>query len=145
MGIRLIPVSTPIEKLRTIYFDLRASSDGVTPVTIAAGTQPQISINKAGFSDTGIGTLEHLGNGRYGAVLDVSVIGVVGDSIESRAKHATSVDSPGDSVQIVDDSYYNMFGGSSVRGWESSDITTLGRTIKETHVSNDGLNVETED
>lgn len=86
---------------RRVYFDLRDATDGITPETGEAGGQPQISSDGAAFGDAGIGTLTHMGNGRYYADLTQAAVTTAGTLIETRYKSANTLESPGTSVQVV--------------------------------------------
>lgn len=98
---RLIKVNESDPVKRRIYFDLRREVDGITPATNEQGGQPQISINGGPWQSTGIGTLVHIGYGRYYAELDPSVIATPGTHIETRYKGPDTADTPGDSVDVV--------------------------------------------
>lgn len=87
---------------RKVWFDLRTLADAIVPATAEAGGQPQISINSATFVDAGIGTLVHIGNGKYTAELTAaSVSGAVGDYIKTRYKSANTVETPGEDIFVV--------------------------------------------
>lgn len=86
---------------RTVYFDLRDATDGLTAELTEASGQPQISTNGGAWTNTGIGTLVAIGNGRYYAVLTQAAVATAGDIIETRYKSANTVETPGDSVQVV--------------------------------------------
>lgn len=86
---------------RRVFFDLRDATDGVTPETGETGGQPQISTNGGAFGDTGIGTLTHMGNGRYYAELTQAAVATAGAVLETRYKSANTIESPGTSVQVV--------------------------------------------
>lgn len=85
---------------RRIYFDLRGT-DGITPALVEAGGQPQINLDGAGWSDSGIGTLTAMGFGRYHADLTSGAVAAAGVRIETRYKSAGTAECPGDSVQTV--------------------------------------------
>jgi hypothetical protein len=86
---------------RRVYFDLRDATDGITPETGEAGGQPQLSTNGGAWTNTGIGTLTAIGNGRYYAELTQAAVATAGDILETRFKSANTVESPGDSIQVV--------------------------------------------
>jgi hypothetical protein len=86
---------------RRVFFHCVDVTDGITPETGEASGQPQISTNGAAFTDTGIGTLTHIGNGRYYADLTQSAVATAGDAIETRYKSANTAETPGDSVRVV--------------------------------------------
>ncbi len=98
---RFVLANQSVAARRTVYFDLRDATDGIAAETGEAGGQPQISTNNGAFTNTGIGTLTHSGNGRYGAVLTQAAVANAGDVIETRFKSANTAESPGDSVQVV--------------------------------------------
>lgn len=57
-----------------VYFFLVDATDGFTPETGEAGGQPQISTDGAAWTNTGIGTLTHIGTGRYYADLTTAAV-----------------------------------------------------------------------
>lgn len=85
---------------RRIAFDLRGT-DGITPALAEAGGQPQINIDGAGWTDTGVGTLVADGFGSYHADLTSGAVAVAGPVIRSRYKSAATAECPGDTVQVV--------------------------------------------
>ena len=86
---------------KRVYFQCVDATDGMTPETGEAAGQPQISTNGAAFTDTGIGVLVALGNGRYyGELTDVAV-DTAGRVIESRYKSAATAEAIGTTVQVV--------------------------------------------
>ena len=101
------------EERKLVFFHVVDDDDGKTPLTDQAGGQPQISINGSAFSDTGIGTLVAIGNGRYYAVLSDDTISVAGRVIESRYKSAASAESIGTTVQVVS-IYFGTLGSYSL-------------------------------
>jgi hypothetical protein len=98
---KLVKADSSNAVLRRVYFDIRLSADGISPSIDQGGSQPQISVNGGSWTNTGIGTLTHIGNGRYYADLTQSIISTVGDQIQTRYKGATTVETPGDSYQVV--------------------------------------------
>lgn len=98
---RLVLKSQATAAKRRVYFDLRDVTDGITAETGEAAGQPQISTNGGAWTNTGIGTLTAIGNGRYYADLTTGAVGTAGDVIETRYKSAATIESPGDSVQVV--------------------------------------------
>jgi len=100
---RLIKAGETTDARQTVYFDLR-QPDGITPCTTEASGQPQVSTDGASWTNTGIGTLTHIGNGRYSAVLTDTITGIanVGKVILTRYYNAsTTPETPGDSVELV--------------------------------------------
>lgn len=98
---RLMLANQATAAKRRVYFDLRDATDGITAETGEAGGQPQISTNGGAWTNTGIGTLTAIGNGRYYAELTQAAVQTAGDVIETRFKSANTAESPGDSVQVV--------------------------------------------
>lgn len=98
---RLILANQSVAAKRRCYFDVRDATDGITPETAEAAGQPQISSNGAAWTNTGIGTLTHIGNGRYYADLTQAAVATAGDIIETRYKSAATAETPGDSFQVV--------------------------------------------
>ena len=101
MNRTLIHANEATAAQRRVYFDLRDATDGITAETGEAGGQPQISTNGAAWTNTGIGTLTHIGSGRYYADLTQAAVATAGDLIETRYKSAATAESPGDSVQVT--------------------------------------------
>ncbi len=97
---KLIKANESAASRRRVFFHL-VDPDGVTPETGEAGGQPQISSDGGGWTDTGIGTLSAVGNGRYYAELTQSAVETAGTSIETRYKSANTAECPGESVQVV--------------------------------------------
>jgi hypothetical protein len=97
---RLVKAGETTAARRRVHFDIRGT-DGITPVTDAAGGQPQISVNDAAWTDTGIGVLVAIGNGRYYAELTAGTVGSGGTWVETRYKGASTAETPGDSAQVV--------------------------------------------
>lgn len=85
---------------RRVFFHL-VGADGITPATGESGGQPQISTNGGAWSNTGIGALTSIGNGRYYADLTAAAVGNSGDVIQTRYKSANTAECPGDSVRVV--------------------------------------------
>lgn len=98
---KLVKANEATAARRRCYFHLVDETDGKTPETGEAAGQPQVSTNGAAFTDTGIGTLTHLGNGRYYADLTQTLVATAGDQIETRYKSAATAECPGDSFQVV--------------------------------------------
>lgn len=90
---------------RRVYFQCVNATDGMTPEIGEEGGQPQISYAGAeAFSDTGIGTLVHMGNGRYYAELVDSVCQNANYTvIESRYKSDNTAETLGTPAQIIPD------------------------------------------
>lgn len=86
---------------RRVYFQLVDATDGITAETGEAAGQPQISTNGAAWTNTGIGTLTHIGNGRYYADLTQTAVATSGDIIETRYKSANTAEAVGDQVRVI--------------------------------------------
>lgn len=86
---------------RRVYFHLVDATDGITPETGEGGGQPQVSSNGGAWTNTGIGTLTHIGNGRCYADLTQALVATAGTAIETRYKSANTAETPGDSVRVV--------------------------------------------
>lgn len=106
---------------RRVYFQLVDATDYVTPETGEAGGQPQISVDGGSWTNTGIGVLVDIGNGRYYAVLTQTIIMAAGTNIQTRYKSANTAECPGDSVQVV--------------GFDPFDDTALGLTNLDAAIS----------
>lgn len=97
---KLIKANESTASRRRAYFHL-VTTDGVTPATAESGGQPQVSSDGGAWTDTGIGTLSAVGNGRYYAELTQAAVQTPGTSIETRYKSANTAECPGESVQVV--------------------------------------------
>lgn len=97
---KLVLANTATAAYRRVYFDLR-QSDGLTPATSEAGGQPQISTDGGAWTDTGIGTLTSIGQGRYYADLTQTAVLTAGTMIETRYKSSNTIECPGDSIHVV--------------------------------------------
>jgi hypothetical protein len=105
---RLVQATEASAARRRVYFQL-VGTDGITPATGEAGGQPQVSYDgkttiggpTVGYTDTGVGTLTHIGSGRYYADLTTAAVATAGTEIETRYKSASTAECPGDSVQVV--------------------------------------------
>lgn len=86
---------------RRVYFHLVDANDGLTAETGEAGGQPQISTNGAAWTNTGIGVLSAIGNGRYYADLTQAAVATAGDTIETRYKSSATAECPGDTVRVI--------------------------------------------
>lgn len=97
---KLMQVGETVSTQRDVYFQL-VSTDGITPATAEAGGQPQISVNHGAWTNTGISTLTHIGNGRYYATITAVTLTTAGQHIETRYKSATTAECPGDTIYVV--------------------------------------------
>lgn len=117
---KLVQASEATASKRRVYFQVTAA-DGVSAVTTEAGSQPQVSTNGGAFTNTGIGTLTHIGDGRYYADLTAGAVATIGDQIETRYKGASTAESVGDSVLVV---AYDPYGTAAAPG----GVTNPGAT-----------------
>jgi len=76
-------------------------TDGITPETGEAGGQPQISVDGASFTATGIGVLVHMGNGQYYAEVTQATVNVTSGLISGRYKSAATLEAPSLSILKV--------------------------------------------
>lgn len=91
----------PTASLRRMYFHCVDVTDGMTPETGEAGGQPQILVDGA-WTNTGIGVLVAIGNGRYYAELTQAITNIADRSvIEGRYKSASTAEAVGTTVQII--------------------------------------------
>lgn len=86
---------------RRVGFDVRSNVDGFTIVTTATGGQPQISTDGGAWTNTGIGTLNSIGNGRYYADLTQAAVATVGSIIRTRYAQSDSLETVGSMVQVI--------------------------------------------
>ncbi len=86
---------------RRMYFHLVNATDGMTPENGEAAEQPQISTNGGAWTNTGIGTLTLIGNGRYYADLTQAATNIAaGSRILTRYKSANTAEGIGDTAMI---------------------------------------------
>ncbi len=89
---------------RTVVFNLIVdATDFTTPETGEAGGQPQISVDGAAWSNTGIGVLVAIGNGGYYAVVTQAAVATAGVTIHTRYKSANTAEARGDTLRVVAD------------------------------------------
>jgi|GEM_PF-5757050 len=129
---------------RRVFFQLVDASDGITPETGEAGGQPQLSINGGAWSDTGIGTLNAVGHGRYYAEVTSTAVATAGTIIETRYKSTNTAECPGDSIQVVAFDPHDtaalglsrldatISSRSTYAGSDTSGVTTLLSRIPDT-------------
>jgi hypothetical protein len=86
---------------RRVYFHLVDGNDGLTAETGEADGQPQISVNGATWTDTGIGVLVAVGNGEYYAELTEAILGTSGDVIRTRYSSANTAECKGETIKVV--------------------------------------------
>jgi len=84
---------------RRVYFQLTDAADGMNPELAEEDGQPQISTNGGAWTNTGIGTLVHIGNGRYYATLTQASVAAP-CVIESRYKSVNTAEGIGTTVQV---------------------------------------------
>jgi hypothetical protein len=116
---RPIKVNEEIASKRRVFFQLVAT-DGITPANGEGGGQPQISLNGAAWTASGIGTLVAIGNGRYYAELTQAALATLGTVIETRYKSSNTAECPGDTLQVyaVDPALsIGLFSGSGAAPW----------------------------
>lgn len=99
--LRFVLANTATAAHRRVYFHLVDATDGITPENGEAAGQPQISSDGAAWTNTGIGTLTLIGNGRYYADLTQAVVSTAGTIISSRYKSAATAECPGDTCHVV--------------------------------------------
>ncbi len=89
---------------RTVVFNLIVdATDFTTPETGEAGGQPQISVDGAAWSNTGIGVLVAIGNGGYYAVVTQAAVATAGVTIHTRYKSSNTAEARGDTLRVVAD------------------------------------------
>lgn len=104
----LIKASEVISTRRRVYFHLVDATDFNTPETGEAGGQPQISTSGGAWTNTGIGTLTAIGNGRYYADLTAGAVISSGTRIQVRYKSANTAEFCGPDITVVSfDPYEN--------------------------------------
>jgi hypothetical protein len=126
---------------RRIFFDLRGT-DGITPQTGEANGQPQIAINGGAWTNTGIGLLTSVGNGRYYADLTQTVVATAGTLIETRYKSANTAECPGDSVQVVAFDPNIAFSGTAAAGTPNGLATQDANGRVATYLNLSGYVIE---
>jgi hypothetical protein len=98
---RLVFANQSTAANRRVYCQLVDVTDGMTPETGESGGQPQVSTNGAAWTDTGIGTLTHIGNGRYYADLTQTLVATAETWISVRYKSANTAEAVCTSVHVV--------------------------------------------
>lgn len=125
---RLVKVNETSAAKRRVFFQI-TGTDGVTPALGEATGQPQICTNGiGGFVDAGIGTLTHIGSGRYYAELTTGAVDTIGDELETRYKSGSTAESVGDSVIVV---AYDPYGTGAAAGGVANPGATGGMTLSQ--------------
>lgn len=75
---------------RRLYFHLVDITDGFVPETGEAAGQPQISLDGAAWTNTGIGTLTHVNNGTYYADVTQATLNINHGVVMGRYKSAAT-------------------------------------------------------
>lgn len=144
MARRQIMLNETTAAKKRVYFHLVDVTDGMTPETGEAGGQPQISRNGSAFSDTGIGVLVAIGNGRYYAELTDAAVGssaALGDIIETRYASANTAECPGDSVEII---AFPLWHASAEKLKQSASVIGVGE-VDDTALTPTATQFETSD
>jgi hypothetical protein len=84
---------------RRVYFYITYAPDGLSPYPGIVSGQPQISVDGAAWTNTGIGTMTEIGNGWYYADLTQAIC-VQSTRISTRYKDSDSVECKGDTVIV---------------------------------------------
>ncbi len=122
---------------RRAAFDVRSNVDHFSPVTGLSGGQPQISVDGAAFTNTGIGVLSESGNGRYYADVTQATVLTAGTIVQTRFKDPTSDECHGTTLQVVsatpsvlvsDKTGFSLSSGGVQAIWDAltSALTTTG-------------------
>jgi hypothetical protein len=98
--VRLVKAGQTVASRRRVFFQI-VLADGISPALAEAGGQPEASADGAAWSAALIGTLTHVGNGRYYADLTLAAVATAGTALETRYKGAATAECPGDSVRVV--------------------------------------------
>lgn len=114
MANRFVTVSEATAARLTLTFFLTSSADGITPALNEGGGQPQLCMNGGAWQNTGISTLTVIGSGYYSATLHTNAVSGLGHIVLTRYKSANTIETPGDTLQVV--------------GYNPYDSTVLGLT-----------------
>ncbi len=87
--------------LRRVYFSLVDVTDGYTPETGEAGGQPEISIDGAAYTSTGIGTLTAIGYGEYYAEVSQATVNRNDGVITARYKSAATREAKSENALLI--------------------------------------------
>ncbi len=115
---------------RRVSFDIRSNVDGRSPMTGISGGQPQVSSDGGAWTNTGIGTMTEIGNGRYYADLTQTLVLTAGTIIRTRYAQSDSDECAGTTVQVVANDPYtaqNNLSQANVRtavGLASANLDT---------------------
>ena len=85
---------------RRVCFHCVDAADGITAETGEAGGQPQVSVDGGAWTNTGIGTLVSIGNGRYYAELTQALTNTDYAVISTRYKSANTAEALGDTAVV---------------------------------------------
>lgn len=107
--------STPSR--RRLYFQCFDVVDGITPETGEDGGQPQVSVDGSSWTNTGIGVLVSVGNGRYYSEISETLTNVENAIFLTRYKSLNTTETIGD-IGIID----SFFSADSWGGTTASEV-----------------------
>ena len=131
---------------RYVFFQCVSPTDG-TAVTTEVGRQPQISVNGAAWTNTGIGVLAAIGNGRYYAELTAGAVAAPG-IVLSRYKSNSTTETVGTTVQVVGYDPDAAAGGALGSGQHNVLLTVVddsGNPVQGARVTVGGLRPQASD
>lgn len=114
---------------RRLHFHLVDLTDGFTPETGEAAGQPEISIDGAAFSSSGIGTLTAIGYGDYYAEVAQAAVNLNDGVIRGRYKSANTREARSLNVLIVGVDLREAAG--ALTNTTVADIATGNLTVKK--------------
>ena len=124
----LVKLNEATATKRRLYWYLVDATDGLSAETGEAAGQPQISTNGGAFTNTGIGTLTHMGNGQYYAdVTQAACNGTVGDRILGRYKSAETAEAPSLNSLII--TAHDAHADVATTGADADTLETLSDQI----------------
>lgn len=85
---------------RRAYFFIRLAADGVSAAS-KSGSQPQISVDGATWTNTGIATLTEVGNGEHYADVTQATVVTAGIRIRTRFKDDDTIETRGSTLLVV--------------------------------------------
>lgn len=103
MDFRVLKVGETDPRFFRVYFDVKLAADN-TPALNEVGGQPELSLNGSSWNPVGIGTLVPFSYGNYYAELQANLLNNVispGDIIKTRYKGILTLETPGDSFQVI--------------------------------------------
>lgn len=99
--------TTNVYQAARTYFDVRLTEGGGAYPALGQIGQPEYNVNGGAWINTGLTPLVEEGFGRYYSDINAGVFTTVGDIIQTRYKGILTLESAGDTFQVIDSTITN--------------------------------------